>query len=222
MPLDGARNNIAFVPARNAHPTLATPATTPAAVAPTGIAFVPAAGRAVSLDAFEKPKTTPAATPSATPAPAKRDRPILLFNGQCEVCQALSSWVKKQDAAGGDRIDERPIGDDPEALKAIDPSLDIWDVYKEIHLVMPDGTIKKGGEAVGEVLRRLPHLGFLGPVLDTGAFGVKPAQSALNAAYKILDAARPAIGCKSCGGGPVAWWAKPIKWTADLVRAIRR
>ncbi len=214
MPLDAVSGS-AFVPARD----IAARTTTP----PAGdIVFVPARRR-VSLDRFvpKTPSTPAETTPATTPETAKRDRPILLFNGQCEVCQALSSWVKKQDAKGGDLIDERPIGDDPEALKALDPRLDIWDVYKEIHVLMPDGTIKKGGEAIGEVLRRLPHLGFLGPLLDTGLFGMKPVQAALDAGYKILDAARPAIGCKSCGGGPVVWWSKPIKWTADLVRWLR-
>jgi hypothetical protein len=51
---------------------------------------------------------------------------------------------------------ERPIGDDPEALLSLNPDLDIWGAYATIHLLMPDGSMKLGGEAVAEVLRNLP------------------------------------------------------------------
>jgi hypothetical protein len=51
----------------------------------------------------------------------------------------------------------QPIGDDPDALLALHPDLDIWDAYETIHLLMPDGSMKLGGEAVAEVLRSLPN-----------------------------------------------------------------
>jgi hypothetical protein len=34
-------------------------------------------------------------------------------------------------------IIERPIGDDPEALRALNEDLDIWDTYETIYLLMP-------------------------------------------------------------------------------------
>jgi hypothetical protein len=37
------------------------------------------------------------------------------------------------------------------------PDLDIWDAYETIHVMMPDGSMKLGGEAVAEVLRNLPN-----------------------------------------------------------------
>ena len=35
------------------------------------------------------------------------------------------------------------------------PGLDIWDAYATIHLLMPDGSMRLGGEAVAEVLTLL-------------------------------------------------------------------
>lgn len=149
-------------------------------------------------------------------------RPILLYNDGCQVCRVLSTWVKAQDAKGKDLIDERPIGHDPEALTALNPNLDIWEVYETIHMIMPDGQVKKGGEAIAEVFKRLPTTSPFAGLFDVSVFGAKPFQRLLDVGYIALDRLRPAIGCESCGGGPVAWWAKPVKWTADAVRAVRR
>lgn len=166
---------------------------------------------AAAIDTFVAPTTKPA--PAA--------RPILLFNDQCAVCRTISAWVKRQDDGGKDLIDERPIGNDPEALLAIHPGLDIWEVYSDIHVVMPDGALKRGGEAVAEVLKRLPSQRWYAWALDVQVAGRRPFQGVLNAAYKLLNEIRPAIGCESCGGGPVVWWAKPIRWTADAVRWVK-
>lgn len=185
------------------------------------------AGRACSAadrlqDGYERVSAPAARAPNAQAPAAAEKRPILLYNDQCQVCRLLSGWVKAQDAKGKDLIDERPIGGDPEALLAIHPDLDIWKVYETIHLVMPDGTLKKGGAAIGEVLKKLPPTGWLAPLLDLSIGGWHPFQKLLDAGYVTLDKLRPAIGCESCGGGPVKWWALPVKWTADAVRAIHK
>jgi hypothetical protein len=76
--------------------------------------------------------------------------PTLLFNDECKVCRRIARWVRTsaQTKSGDARIAERPIGDDPEALRSLNPDLDIWKAYATIHLLMPDGSMKLGGEAV--------------------------------------------------------------------------
>jgi predicted DCC family thiol-disulfide oxidoreductase YuxK len=223
---------IAFVPAsRLPEPELPAalddgPVATPERKQPpAGLAFKPA-GAAVDVDAlldrFEGP-TSGDAVDVVGEGPAARevfDRPILLFNGQCETCKVLSAWVKKQDAKGEDLIDERPIPSKPEALARLNPDLDLWTVHEDIHLLLPDGTVKKGGEAIAEVLKALPNTGWYTWAFDVSVLGMKPGLAALQAGYKVLDAIRPALGCTSCGGGPVVWWAKPIKWTADAIKWV--
>ena len=181
-------------------------------------------------DRYVGPHSTPVEQPApSTPQPARTsltlpgDRAILLYNSDCSVCRKISSWVIANDAVsagGGDRIDERPIGHDPAALTAIHPDLDIWQAYETIHLVMPDGTIKKGGEAVAEVLRRLPDTSWMTGLLDVSVGGWRPFQSLLNLGYATLDRIRPALGCESCGT-PAPWWAKPIEWAVKGWKWLR-
>jgi hypothetical protein len=112
---------------------------------------------------------------------------------------------------GGPPVVARPIGDDPEAIQALHPNLTIWEAYSAVHLLMPDGSVKVGGEAVAEVLRRLPNTKWFAWLFDVSVFGKKPFQSILNLGYYILDEIRPAFGCESCGEPPPKW-AMPIAW----------
>jgi predicted DCC family thiol-disulfide oxidoreductase YuxK len=148
-------------------------------------------------------------------------RPILLYNAMCETCAAISNWIKKNDASGRDLIDERPLGGDPSALQALHPDLDIWKAYERIHVLMPNGEIKTGGAAIAEVLKRLDATQWFAWVFDVGVGGVKPFLWALEGGYRVLDAIRPALGCSSCGGGPLPWWGLPIRWTRDAFVAVR-
>jgi hypothetical protein len=53
--------------------------------------------------------------------------------------------VKKQAQAGSGAtsIVVRPIGQDPDELRALNQGLNIWDAYATIHLLMPDGSMKR-------------------------------------------------------------------------------
>jgi len=86
-------------------------------------------------------------------------KPVLLYDDQCGVCRHIASWVRKmaRDPSGSSTITDRPIGNDPKALRELNADLDIWEAYATIHVLMPDGSMKLGGEAVAEVLRRLPE-----------------------------------------------------------------
>lgn len=138
-------------------------------------------------------------------------KPILLYNDECGVCRLISRWVLKRAKLkdGTASIVERPIGEDPKALLKISPNLSIWDAYATIHLVMPDGTLKLGGEAVAEVLRNIPRTKWFAWTFAVGLFGFRPFQIILNIAYAILADIRPIFGCESCGT-PV-FWMKPLK-----------
>jgi hypothetical protein len=60
------------------------------------------------------------------------------------------------DQFGRDKTRHATIGDDPDAPLALHPGLDIRDAYETIHLLLPDGSMKLGGEAVAEALRSCP------------------------------------------------------------------
>ena len=149
--------------------------------------------------------------------------PVLLFNDECGVCRSIASWVKRQVQPGSNTnpIVVRPIGQDPEELRALNQDLNIWDAYATIHLLMSDGSMKLGGEAVAEVLRNLPSTRWFTWTFTISVFGVRPFQVILNLAYAILAEVRPIFGCESCG--TPSPWVRPIrwivKWTASLFGA---
>ena len=85
------------------------------------------------------------------------------------------------------------------------------------HVLMPDGSMKLGGEAVAKVLLDLPNTKWFAGVFTVRTFGFRPFQAILNVIYAILAAVRPLFGCESCGGPGVllrslAW----IKWTKAI------
>jgi predicted DCC family thiol-disulfide oxidoreductase YuxK len=150
---------------------------------------------------------------------------VLLFNDECAVCRTIGYWVEKsaQDKSGKVSILVRPIGDDPEELRQLDPNLDIWDAYATIHVLMPDGSMKVGGEAVAEVLRNLRNTQWFAWIFAISIFGLRPFQRTLNVAYAILADVRPLFGCESCG--KPSFWVRPIaptiKWSKSLFAKSR-
>lgn len=146
--------------------------------------------------------------------------PILLFNDECGVCRSIASWVKKQAQAGSGAtsIVVRPIGQDPDELLSLNQGLNIWDAYATIHLLMPDGSMKLGGEAVADVLRHLPSTRWFAWTFAISVFGVRPFQAILNLAYAILADVRPVFGCESCG--TPSPWVRPIRWIVEWVESL--
>jgi predicted DCC family thiol-disulfide oxidoreductase YuxK len=146
-------------------------------------------------------------------------KPILLFNDECAVCRRIGHWVQRsaQSSSGATSLIVQPIGDDPDALLALRPDLDIWDAYETIHLLMPDCSMKLGGEAVAEVLRSLPNTKWFAGCFAVTIFGFQPFQMMLNMSYAILADVRPLFGCESCG---TPSWLRPIAWITKWAKGI--
>jgi predicted DCC family thiol-disulfide oxidoreductase YuxK len=157
--------------------------------------------------------TNDSSNPQATPA-----KPVLLFNDECSVCRRIANWVKKYAKTNSSEpsIIVRPIGEDPEALRLLSPGLSIWDAYATIHLVMADGQLKLGGEAVAEVFRNLPITSWLARSFSVNIFGFRPFQKVLNMAYAVLSDVRPIFGCESCGA--VKLWVRPLHLTLGWIK----
>jgi hypothetical protein len=95
--------------------------------------------------------------------------------------------------------------------------IDIWDAYETIHVLMPDGSMKLGGEAVAETLRNLPNTKWFAWTFATTMFGFRPFQVVLNVAYAILSDVRPLFGCESCGKPKVL---RPIEWVTKWAKTL--
>jgi predicted DCC family thiol-disulfide oxidoreductase YuxK len=151
-------------------------------------------------------------------------KPILLYNDECGVCRRIAAWVKTsaRGAPGGPALSIQPIGDDPSVLRSLNAGLDIWDAYETIHILMPDGSMKTGGEAVAEVLRRLPNTAWFAWTFAVGVGKFRPSQLLLDLGYTVLAGVRPLLGCESCGTPtgllkPLATLTKRFQHPAPLV-----
>jgi len=149
----------------------------------------------------------------------KQPKPILLFNDECAVCRHIGHWVQRsaQSKSGEASILVQPIGDDPERLRSLNPDLDIWNAYETIHVLMPDGSMRLGGEAVAETLRDLPNTKWFAWTFATTIFGFRPFQLILNMSYAILSDVRPLFGCESCGKPKVL---RPIQWLRTRMKTL--
>jgi predicted DCC family thiol-disulfide oxidoreductase YuxK len=157
--------------------------------------------------------------PPASPHVSPPCKPILLYDDECAVCRRMARWVEgaARTKSGESTVVVRAIGEDPKALRRLNPALDIWKVYASSHLLMCDGSIKVGGEAVAEVLRESPGMRWLSWIFAVRVLGRRPFQGLLDIAYVVLSDVRPIFGCKSCGAP--ALWARPFAW---IVKAERR
>jgi predicted DCC family thiol-disulfide oxidoreductase YuxK len=151
---------------------------------------------------------------------AAHPTPILLFNDECAVCRDIGHWVQRSAQSGSDAssLQVEPIGDDPQRLLLLNPDLDIWDAYETIHLLMPDGSMRLGGEAVAEVLRDLPNTQWFARCFAVSVLGFRPFQFILNLAYAILADVRPLFGCESCGKPRT--WLKPAAWASEFAKTL--
>ena len=150
----------------------------------------------------------------------KQSQPILLFDDECGVCRRIGAWVKAsaRSKSGAASLIVRPIGNDPDALRALNPELDIWEAYSTIHVLMPDGSMKRGGEAVAEALRAVPQTRWLAHSFALSFFGFRPFQAILDVAYLILADVRPLFGCESCG--TPSPWIRSIQWLLALPKRV--
>jgi hypothetical protein len=105
-----------------------------------------------------------------------------------------------------------------EALRLLNPDLDIWSAYATIHLLMPDGSMRLGGEAVAEVLRNIPITKWLARSFAIKILGLRPFQMVLNLSYEILADVRPLFGCESCGTPSMR--VRPFVWLMRRVKAL--
>jgi len=81
----------------------------------------------------------------------------VLYDGQCEICQACVSWLKTLDR--NSKTICLPIS--AEVLSAVDSRLGIDECLRQLHVVTPEGEIHVGWGAVTCLARLFPSLGSL-------------------------------------------------------------
>jgi hydroxyacylglutathione hydrolase len=103
-------------------------------------------------------------TAESAATPDKEHAPPLyrvLYDGQCEICQACVSWLKTLDREN--KTVCFPIGE--EVLAGLDPRLRMDECLRQLHVVTPEGEIHVGWDAVACLARLFPStwpIGVLG------------------------------------------------------------
>jgi glyoxylase-like metal-dependent hydrolase (beta-lactamase superfamily II)/predicted DCC family thiol-disulfide oxidoreductase YuxK len=84
----------------------------------------------------------------------------VLYDSQCEVCQACVSWLKALDHEN--KTICLPIS--TEILSAVDSRLNLDDCLRQLHVVTPEGDILVGWDAVACLARLFPSTWLIGAV----------------------------------------------------------
>jgi hydroxyacylglutathione hydrolase len=82
----------------------------------------------------------------------------VLYDGQCEICQACVAWLKTFDHHN----ETFPLPISPEALSKIDSRLMLDECLRQLHVVTPDGHILVGWDAVASLARLFPFTWIIG------------------------------------------------------------
>ena len=114
----------------------------------------------------------------------------VIYDEQCEVCQAGVSWLKVLDH--GRRIVIHPI--DPNTISKIHPDLNVEACSRELHVLTPEGKIVVGADAVILLARLFPETRLIGII--TGAPGMRAISRIL---YRFVALNRYALS--KCRGG---------------------
>lgn len=92
---------------------------------------------------------------------------ILIFDGSCGFCRSSIDWIRKRDTEG--RFEYFPFQDDSFGRRF--PELTREACMRALHLVMEDGSVRVGAEALPVVLERLPSWRRLAPLLGHPLLG---------------------------------------------------
>jgi predicted DCC family thiol-disulfide oxidoreductase YuxK len=112
---------------------------------------------------------------------------VLIYDAECPMCRASALWLMRLALTGGAleilpcrspvRLDRYPRISDAACMSAM-------------QLVLPDGRVLAGADAVPELLRRIPGLGWLASVFALP--GVRPLSRGL---YGWIARNRMRISC---------------------------
>jgi len=82
----------------------------------------------------------------------------VLYDRQCEICQAFVAWLKTLDHHNK----TFPLPISPEVLSAVDSRLTLDECLRQLHVVTPDGDILVGWDAVASLARLFPSTWIIG------------------------------------------------------------
>ncbi|HEV8643295.1 MAG TPA: DUF393 domain-containing protein [Methylomirabilota bacterium] len=114
---------------------------------------------------------------------------VLIYDGECSMCRASALWLMRRALAGGASELEILPCQSP-ARRARFPQIDDTACLTAMQLVLPDGRVLSGADAVPEILVRIPRWRWLARLFDLP--GVRPLSRRL---YAWVARNRMRISC---------------------------
>jgi predicted DCC family thiol-disulfide oxidoreductase YuxK len=125
---------------------------------------------------------------AGAPGPA-----VLIYDGECPTCRASALWLMRRALAGGATALEILPGRSPLRAERF-PGVPETACTLAMRLVLPDGRVLAGADAVPEILARIPRWRWLGGLLARpGLRGLAPA------AYRWIARTRLGLWCRRPG-----------------------
>jgi predicted DCC family thiol-disulfide oxidoreductase YuxK len=129
-------------------------------------------------------------------------RPVVLYDGDCAFCLRMVALLARLDRAG--RFEAVPAARRGEVAGL--PALGDAALAGAMHLVLPDGRWFAAGDAVREIVRRLP----LGAPL-AALLGLPGVRTLVDRGYALVAANRHRLGCAGAAcAAPRAGEARPL------------
>jgi predicted DCC family thiol-disulfide oxidoreductase YuxK len=111
----------------------------------------------------------------------------LIYDGDCPVCRASALWLMRRALSRG-ALEILPCRS--EARRARFPDITDATCLTAMQLVMPDGRVLSGGDAVPELLRRVRGWGWVAAL-----FSVPGAQPLARRVYAWIARNRMKVSC---------------------------
>jgi predicted DCC family thiol-disulfide oxidoreductase YuxK len=89
-----------------------------------------------------------------------QDTATLVYDAECSMCWASAMWLMRRALAGGSRSFEIVPCRSPARHERF-PFIDDAACMAAMQLVLPDGRVLTGADAVPEILRRIPRWGWI-------------------------------------------------------------
>jgi predicted DCC family thiol-disulfide oxidoreductase YuxK len=145
--------------------------------------------------------------PADTPVDTSVDRPTVLWDGDCGFCRL---WVERWQLQTGDSVDFRTF---QEAGADVAPGLSEAELEAAMHLVLPDGSVMRGADAVFATLAKSGHLRHR--LLHELQQRLPPFSAVTRAAYGRIAASRD-VAYKVTK----LLWGEPAKGGDSLARDL--
>jgi predicted DCC family thiol-disulfide oxidoreductase YuxK len=116
------------------------------------------------------------------------ERAVLIYDGDCAMCRSSALWLMRR-ARASDRLEILPCRSEPRRTRY--PGISDAACMQAMQLVLPDGRVLAGADAVPELLRRLRGWRWLASI-----FGLPPVLPVTRRLYAWVAENRMKLSCR--------------------------